>query len=177
MDYQFEHQIDVMYTEQEIEHRIGELAKKISLDYQGKTIHMICVLKGGVFFMNELAKRITVPVTLDFMCVSSYGSGTKSSGNLIMKKDLDEPIEGRDVLVVEDIIDSGRTLSNLLALLKERNPASLKLCTLMDKPDRREVEVPIDYNVFTIPDEFVVGFGLDYDQKYRNLPFIGIVRL
>ena len=177
MDYQFEHQIDVMYTEQEIEHRIGELAKKISSDYQGKTIHMICVLKGGVFFMNELAKRITVPVTLDFMCVSSYGSGTKSSGNLIMKKDLDEPIEGRDVLVVEDIIDSGRTLSNLLALLKERNPASLKLCTLMDKPDRREVEVPIDYNVFTIPDEFVVGFGLDYDQKYRNLPFIGIVRL
>ena len=177
MDYQFEHQIDVMYTEQEIEQRIGELAKKISSDYQGKTIHMICVLKGGVFFMNELAKRITVPVTLDFMCVSSYGSGTKSSGNLIMKKDLDEPIEGRDVLVVEDIIDSGRTLSNLLALLKERNPASLKLCTLMDKPDRREVEVPIDYNVFTIPDEFVVGFGLDYDQKYRNLPFIGIVRL
>ena len=127
--------------------------------------------------MNELAKRITVPVTLDFMCVSSYGSGTKSSGNLIMKKDLDEPIEGRDVLLVEDIIDSGRTLSNLLALLKERNPASLKLCTLMDKPDRRDVEVPIDYNVFTIPDEFVVGFGLDYDQKYRNLPFIGIVRL
>ncbi|MGN0514483.1 MAG: hypoxanthine phosphoribosyltransferase [Lachnospiraceae bacterium] len=177
MDYQFEHQIDVMYTEQEIEQRIGELAKKISSDYQGKTIHMICVLKGGVFFMNDLAKRITVPVTLDFMCVSSYGSGTKSSGNLIMKKDLDEPIEGRDVLVVEDIIDSGRTLSNLLALLKERNPASLKLCTLMDKPDRREVEVPIDYNVFTIPDEFVVGFGLDYDQKYRNLPFIGIVRL
>lgn len=127
--------------------------------------------------MTELAKRITVPVSMDFMCVSSYGSQTKSSGNLIMKKDLDEPVEGRDVLVVEDIIDSGRTLSNLLELLKERNAASIRLCTLLNKPERRVVDVEIDYNGFTIPDEFVVGFGLDYDQRYRNLPFIGIVRL
>ncbi len=127
--------------------------------------------------MTELAKRITVPVSMDFMCVSSYGSQTKSSGNLIMKKDLDESVEGRDVLVVEDIIDSGRTLSNLLELLKERNAASIRLCTLLNKPERRVVDVEIDYNGFTIPDEFVVGFGLDYDQRYRNLPFIGIVRL
>ena len=115
--------------------------------------------------MTELAKRITVPVSMDFMCVSSYGSQTKSSGNLIMKKDLDESVEGRDVLVVEDIIDSGRTLSNLLELLKERNAASIRLCTLLNKPERRVVDVEIDYNGFTIPDEFVVGFGLDYDQE------------
>lgn len=127
--------------------------------------------------MTELAKRITVPVSMDFMCVSSYGSQTKSSGSLIMKKDLDEPVEGRDVLVVEDIIDSGRTLSNLMELLKERNAASIRLCTLLNKPERRVVDIDIDYNGFTIPDEFVVGFGLDYDQRYRNLPFIGIVRL
>lgn len=177
MEYKTEHPIDVMYTEEEVEARIIELGRQISKDYEGKSVHMICVLKGGVFFMTELAKRITVPVSMDFMCVSSYGSATKSSGNVIMKKDLDESIEGKDVLVVEDIIDSGRTLSNLLELLKERKPASLKLCTLLDKPDRRVVQVDIDYNGFTIPDEFVVGYGLDYDQKYRNLPYIGIVRL
>lgn len=177
MEYKTEHLIDVMYTEEEVEARIIELGRQISKDYEGKSVHMICVLKGGVFFMTELAKRITVPVSMDFMCVSSYGSATKSSGNVIMKKDLDESIEGKDVLVVEDIIDSGRTLSNLLELLKERKPASLKLCTLLDKPDRRVAQVDIDYNGFTIPDEFVVGYGLDYDQKYRNLPYIGIVRL
>ncbi|MDD6570817.1 MAG: hypoxanthine phosphoribosyltransferase [Thermoflexaceae bacterium] len=177
MEYKTEHPIDVMYTEEEVEARIIELGRQISKDYEGKSVHMICVLKGGVFFMTELAKRITVPVSMDFMCVSSYGSATKSSGNVIMKKDLDESIEGKDVLVVGDIIDSGRTLSNLLELLKERKPASLKLCTLLDKPDRRVVQVDIDYNGFTIPDEFVVGYGLDYDQKYRNLPYIGIVRL
>lgn len=177
MEYKTEHHIDVMYTEEEIARRINELGAQISRDYEGKTVHMICVLKGGVFFMTELAKRISVPVSMDFMCVSSYGSATKSSGNVIMKKDLDESVEGKDVLVVEDIIDSGRTLSNLLELLKERKPASLKLCTLLNKPDRRVVDVDIDYNGYTIPDEFVVGYGLDYDQKYRNLPYIGIVRL
>lgn len=177
MEYRTEHPIDVLYTEEEIAARINVMGRQISNDYEGKSIHMICVLKGGVFFMTELAKRITVPVSMDFMCVSSYGNATKSSGNIIMKKDLDESVEGRDVLVVEDIIDSGRTLSNLLELLKERRPASLKLCTLLDKPDRRVVDVDIDYNGFTIPDEFVVGYGLDYDQKYRNLPYIGIVRL
>lgn len=177
MKYETEHQIDVMYTEEEVNRKISELAGQISRDYQGKSIHMVCVLKGGAFFMTELAKRITVPVSLDFMCVSSYGSATKSSGSLVMKKDLDEPVEGKDVLVVEDIIDSGRTLSNLLELLKERGVASLKLCTLLNKPDRRVVDVDIDYNGFTIPDAFVVGYGLDYDQRYRNLPYIGIVRL
>lgn len=177
MKYETEHQIDVMYTEEEVNQRICEMGQQISRDYAGKSIHLICVLKGGVYFMTELAKRITVPVSMDFMCVSSYGSETRSSGNLIMKKDLDEPVEGRDVLVVEDIIDSGRTLSNLLELLKERKAASLKLCTLLNKPDRRVVDVEIDYNGFTIPDEFVVGYGLDYDQRYRNLPYIGIVRL
>lgn len=177
MKYETEHQIDVMYTEEEVNHKISELAEQINRDYRGKSIHMVCVLKGGAFFMTELAKRITVPVSLDFMCVSSYGSATKSSGNLIMKKDLDESVEGKDVLVVEDIIDSGRTLSNLLELLKERGAASLRLCTLLNKPDRRVVDVDIDYNGFTIPDAFVVGYGLDYDQRYRNLPYIGIVRL
>lgn len=177
MKYKTQHQIDVMYSEAEVEAKITEMGAQISKDYEGKNIHMICVLKGGAFFMTELAKRITVPVSLDFMCVSSYGNETKSSGNLIIKKDLDEDVEGKDVLVVEDIIDSGRTLSNLLELLKERNPKSLKLCTLLDKPERRVVDVDIDYNGFSIPDEFVVGYGLDYAQNYRNLPFIGIVRL
>lgn len=177
MTYNTEDHIDVMYSEEEVVSKIKEMAAQISKDYEGKQIHMICVLRGGVFFMTELAKNITVPVSFDFMCVSSYGNATKSSENLVIKKDLDESIEGKDVLVVEDIIDSGRTLSNLLELLKERKPVSLKLCTLLDKPDRRVVDVDIDYNGFTIPDVFVVGYGLDYAQKYRNLPFIGKVRL
>ncbi len=177
MEYQVEDRIEVLFQEEELNARIRELGQQISKDYEGKKIHMICVLKGGVFFMTELAKRITVPVSMDFMAVSSYGNGTRSSGNLVIKKDLDEDIAGKDVLVVEDIIDSGRTLSNLLELLKERGAASIRLCTLLDKPDRREVEVPIDYNGMVIPDLFVVGYGLDYAQKYRNLPYIGVVKL
>lgn len=170
--------IRVMYSEEEVDKRIRELAEKISKRYEGKKLHMICVLKGGVFFMCELAKRITVPVTMDFMSVSSYGSGTKSSGIVRIVKDLDQPIEGRDVLVVEDIIDSGRTLSYLMKILKERKPASLCLCTLLDKPERREVEdVNVDYTGFEVPDEFVVGYGLDYDQMYRNLPYVGVVEV
>ena len=125
--------------------------------------------------MCELAQRITVPVSLDFMSVSSYGSDTKSSGVVKIVKDLDEPLKGRDVLVVEDIVDSGRTLSYLLEILQERGPASLRLCTLLDKPDRRVIDVKVDYTGFQIPDEFVVGYGLDYDQMYRNLPYIGVV--
>ena len=125
--------------------------------------------------MCELAKRITVPVSLDFMSVTSYGNETKSSGVVRIVKDLDEPIMGKDVIVIEDIVDSGRTLSYMLDLLKERKPASIRLCTLLDKPDRRVVEVPVDYTGFQIPDEFVVGYGLDYAQKYRNLPYVGIV--
>ncbi|MCR5594550.1 MAG: hypoxanthine phosphoribosyltransferase [Lachnospiraceae bacterium] len=168
--------VEIMLTEEEVDNRIREIGEQISRDYQGKTVHLICVLKGGSFFMTELAKRITVPVSLDFMSVSSYGGSTKSSGVVRIVKDLDEPLEGKDVLVVEDIVDSGRTLSYLLDMLRDRGPASVKLCTLLDKPERRVVEVNVDYTGFQIPDEFVVGYGLDYDQRYRNLPYIGVVR-
>ena len=169
--------IKVLISEEEVDARIRELGEKISKEYEGKQIHLICVLKGGVFFMCELAKRITVPVSMDFMCVGSYGDGTKSSGVVRLAKDLDESIENKEVLIVEDIIDSGRTLSYLLQNLKTRNPKSLKLCTLLDKPDRRVCDVKVDYVGFEIPDEFVVGFGLDLDQQYRNLPYIGCVEL
>lgn len=167
--------IKVMISEEDVDKRIQELGKQISEAYAGKQMHLICVLKGGVFFMCELAKRITVPVSMDFMSVSSYGDGTSSSGVVKIAKDLDEPLEGKDVLVVEDIIDSGRTLSYLIEILKKRNPASIRLCTLLDKPERRVTDVKVDYVGFNIPDEFVVGYGLDYAQKYRNLPFIGVV--
>lgn len=167
--------ISVMIDEKKVDQRIEEIGKEISKAYEGKCVHMICVLKGSVFFACELAKRITVPVSLDFMSVSSYGNDTKSSGVVKIVKDLDEPLEGKDVLIVEDIIDSGRTLSYLIEILKKRNPASLQLCTLLDKPDRRVKEVKVDYTCFEIPDEFVVGYGLDYAQKYRNLPYIGVV--
>lgn len=167
--------INVLLSEEEVDARIKAIGEQISKDYEGKQIHLICVLKGGTFFMCELAKRITVPVSMDFMAVSSYGSDTKSSGVVKIVKDLDEAIQGKDVLVVEDIVDSGRTLSYLLEMLRDRKPASMKLCTLLDKPDRRVIDVPVDYTGFQIPDEFVVGYGLDYDQRYRNLPYIGIV--
>lgn len=169
--------ISVLISEEEVNKRIREIGEAISKEYAGKEIHMICVLKGGVFFMCELAKRISVPVTMDFMSVSSYGSATKSSGVIRIVKDLDEAITGKDVLVVEDIVDSGNTLSYLLELLQQRGPKSLKLCTLLDKPDRRVKDVTVDYTGFQIPDEFVVGYGLDYAQKYRNLPYIGVVEL
>lgn len=168
--------IDVMIPEEDVSKRIEEMGRQISRDYEGKQIHMICVLKGGVFFMCELAKRVSIPVSLDFMSVSSYGDGTSSSGVVRIAKDLDESLEGKDVLVVEDIIDSGRTLYYLLDILAKRRPASMKLCTLLDKPDRRVRDVKVDYVGFEIPDEFVVGYGLDYAQRYRNLPYIGIVR-
>ena len=167
--------VRIFLQEQEVDARIAEVAKQISEDYKGKEVHLICVLKGSVFFMCELAKRITVPVTMDFMSVSSYGNDTKSSGVVKIVKDLDEPLDGKNVLIVEDIIDSGRTLSYLMEILGRRNPASLRLCTLLDKPERRVTEVSVDYTCFNIPDEFVVGYGLDYAQKYRNFPFIGIV--
>ena len=167
--------VEVLISEADVDRKIEEIGKKITEDYAGKSVHVICVLKGGAFFMCELAKRIEVPVSMDFMAVSSYGSGTESSGSIKMIKDLDESIEGKDVLIVEDIVDSGRTLSKLIELLKTRKPASMKVCTLLDKPDRRVVDVKVDYTCFNIPDEFVVGYGLDYDQKYRNLPYIGVV--
>lgn len=167
--------VKVLLSEEEVDDRIQAIGEQISRDYAGKQVHLICVLKGGSFFLCELAKRITVPVSLDFMSVSSYGSETKSSGVVKIIKDLDEPIKGKDVLVIEDIVDSGRTLSYLMEMLKDRGPASLKLCTLLDKPDRRVIDVPVDYTGFEIPDEFVVGYGLDYDQRYRNLPYIGVI--
>ena len=169
--------IKVLISEEEVDARIRELGEKISKEYEGKQIHLICVLKGGVFFMCELAKRITVPVSMDFMCVGSYGDGTKSSGVVRLAKDLDESIENKEVLIVEDIIDSGNTLYYLMDVLRQRKPASLRLCTLLDKPDLRVKDVHVDWTGFEIPDEFVVGYGLDYAQKYRNLPYIGVVEV
>ena len=169
--------IRVLLTEEAVDARIREIGEQISRDYEGRQVHLVCVLKGGSFFMCELAKRITVPVSMDFMSVSSYGSATKSSGVVKIVKDLDEPLRGKDVIVIEDIVDSGRTLSYLIELLRDRQPASVSLCTLLDKPDRRVVDVDVDYTGFQIPDEFVVGYGMDYDQKYRNLPYIGVVEL
>lgn len=166
-----------LLSEEAVDQRIREIGEQISKDYEGKSVHLICVLKGGVFFTCELAKRISVPVSMDFMSVSSYGDDTSSSGVVRIVKDLDETIEGKDVLIVEDIIDSGRTLSHLLEILKQRKPKSMHLCTLLDKPERRVKDVKVDYVCFNIPDEFVVGYGLDYAQKYRNLPYIGVVEL
>lgn len=168
--------IRVLLDEEKVDRRIREVAAQINRDYEGKQVHLICILKGGVFFTCELAKHLTVPVSMDFMSVSSYGSGTESSGIVRIVKDLDESITGKNVLIVEDIIDSGRTLAYLIEILKQRNPESIRLCTLLDKPERRvKKQVKVDYTCFTIPDEFVVGFGLDYDQKYRNFPYIGVV--
>ena len=164
-----------MLTEEEVDKRIKEIGEQISKDFAGKAVHLVCVLKGGSFFMCELAKRITVPVSFDFMSVSSYGSETKSSGVVKIVKDLDEALEGKEVIIVEDIVDSGRTLSYLLEILQSRGPKSLSICTLLDKPERRVADVKVNYTGFEIPDEFVVGYGLDYDQKYRNLPYIGVV--
>lgn len=172
-----EDKIRVLLTEEEVDEKIKALGKKISEDYAGQSVHLVCVLKGGVFFMCELAKRISVPVSMDFMSVSSYGNGTTSSGAVRIVKDLDEPLEGKNVLIVEDIIDSGNTLHYLVEILYKRKPESIRICTLLDKPDRRVADVKVDYVGFNIPDEFVVGYGLDYAQKYRNLPYIGVVEL
>jgi len=169
--------IKVLLTEEEVDAKIQQLGDQISKDYAGKQVHLVCVLKGGSFFLCELAKRITIPVSLDFMSVSSYGGGTESTGIVKIVKDLDDAIEGKEVLIVEDIVDSGRTLSYLKEMLMKRKPESVAVCTLLDKPDRRVVDVPVEYTGFVIPDEFVVGYGLDYDQRYRNLPYIGVVQL
>ena len=176
MDFSKEYNISVQITEEQLNKRIAEIGAEITDKYKGQSVYLICILKGSLFFTAELAKRIELPMTIDFMSVSSYGSGTESSGVVNIKKDLDCSIEGENVIVVEDIIDSGNTLSRLIKVLKQRNPKSLTVCTLLDKPDRRVVDdVEVDYTGFVIPDKFVVGFGLDYDQRFRNLPYIGVV--
>ena len=169
--------ISVLIPEEEIRKRIAEVGAQLSRDYEGEEVLMICILRGGVFFACELAKHLTVPVSMDFMCVSSYGSGTVSSGRVKIIKDLDENIEGKHVLIAEDIVDSGNTLSTLIKILQVRKPASIRLCTLLDKPERRVVDIKADYSCFEIPDKFVVGYGLDYNQHYRNLPYVGVVEL
>lgn len=164
--------LEVLISEESLMEKIKEMGAQISKDYAGKQVHLICVLKGGVMFMTDLAKYITVPVTMDFMAVSSYGDETVSSGVVKIVKDLDDGINGKDVIIIEDIIDSGRTLHYLYQLLLERNPNSLRICTLLDKPERRVIDVAIAYTGFVIPDEFVLGYGLDYQQRYRNIPYI-----
>lgn len=167
--------IRVLIPEDEVDKKIKEIADAISAQFAGEAVHLICILKGSAFFVCELAKRITVPVTIDFMQVSSYGAATKSSGVVKFSKDLDEPLQGKNAIIVEDIIDSGRTLSHLVKVLEQRHPKTLTICTLLDKPDRRVMDVDVQYTGFKIPDEFVVGYGLDYDQRYRNLPYIGVL--
>ena len=167
---------EVLFSEEQLKNRVREIAQQITADYQGKEIMLISVLRGSFVFMADLCRAIDLPCTLDFMAVSSYGKGTKSSGQVQITKDLSEDITGRHIIVVEDILDSGNTLSYLLKILEHRHPASIRLCTLLDKPDRRVKPVEVHYSGFTIPDAFVVGYGLDYAEKYRNLPYIGILK-
>ena len=167
--------ITTMYTEEEVDKRIAELGAQISSEYAGREITMVCILKGAAAFACELAKRISVPVEMEYMRCSSYGNETESSGVVKIDLDLDHPIRDKNILVVEDIIDTGRTMHYLLEILRDRGPAEVKLCALLDKPDRRVADVSIDYTGFIIPDKFIVGYGLDYAQKYRNLPYIGVI--
>lgn len=166
----------VLITEQELAQRVGELGVQISQDFAGSNLFLISVLKGSVVFMADLMRRITIPHSIDFMATSSYGATTQSSGVVQILKDLEESIEGRSVLIVEDIIDSGHTLAYLRRLILARNPASLRICALLDKKERRESDVPVDYVGFAIPNEFVVGYGLDFNERYRNLPFVGVLK-
>ena len=167
---------EVLFSEEQLKNRVQEIAQQITADYQGKEIMLISVLRGSFVFMADLCRAIDLPCTVDFMAVSSYGKGTKSSGQVQITKDLSEDITDRHIIVVEDILDSGNTLSYLLKILENRHPASIRLCTLLDKPDRRVKPVEVHYSGFTIPDAFVVGYGLDYAEKYRNLPYIGILK-
>jgi len=166
----------VLLTEEQIQKRVAELGMQISADYSGKELHLIGVLRGAVMFMADLMRHITVPCSCDFIAIASYGMDTKSSGVVRILKDLDESIQGRHVLIVEDIVDTGLTLNYILNLIRSRNPASVRVCALLDKPERRIVPVEIHYLGFTIPNMFVVGYGLDFAQKYRNLPYIGVLR-
>lgn len=167
---------EVLFTERQIAVIVERIGKEISRDYKGKNLLLVSVLKGSVVFMADLMRSIDIPTRIDFMAVSSYGSGTRSSGVVKINMDLALPLEGYDILLVEDILDSGKTLSYLMELLQSRNPKSLRICTLFDKPERREAPVQASYVGAEIPDEFIVGYGLDYDEKYRNLPFVGILK-
>lgn len=176
MDYSKKHNISVHLTEEQLNERIAQMGAEITKKFAGESVYLVCILKGSIFFTTELAKRIELPMTIDFMSVSSYGAETRSSGVVNIKKDLEQSIEGENVIIVEDIVDSGNTLSRLVSLFKSRNPKTLTICTLLDKSDRRVVhDLKVDYTGFVIPDKFVVGYGLDYDQRYRNLPYIGFV--
>ena len=166
----------VLYSEEELEAKCAELGAQISKDYEGKNLLLVSVLKGAVVFMNDLMRHITVPCSIDFMVVSSYGSGVKTSGVVKIVKDLDADLAGKDLLIVEDILDTGMTLHYLKQLLQDRNPNSIRIATLLDKPERRRAAVRADYVGYQVPDEFVVGYGLDYDEKYRNLPYVGILK-
>lgn len=167
---------EILIGEEQIQRRIGELGARICSDFAGEQILIIAVLKGALLFLADLIRHIDLPLAIDFLAVSSYGAGTESSGVVRILKDLDEPIEGRNVIIVEDIVDSGRTLDYLLRMLRQRNPATLHVCTLLDKVERREIDVPIDYVGFEVPDAFVVGYGLDFAEHYRQLPFIGVLK-
>jgi len=167
---------EILLSEEQIKARVREIGEQITRDYAGKNLLMVSVLKGSVIVMADLMRAIDLPMQIDFMCVSSYGSGTETKGSVKILKDLDVDIKGRDLLIVEDILDSGVTLSNLIAMLKQREPASVEICTLFSKPERRKVEVATKYCGFTIPDAFIVGYGLDYAEKYRNLPYVGVLK-
>lgn len=166
----------ILITEEEIQKRVKEMGEQISKDYAGKHLLMICILKGAIMFFSDLARYISIPLAMDFMAVSSYGKSTRSSGEVRILKDLSVPAEGLDILIIEDILDSGNTLNYIKNILEDRKPASLKICTLLDKPERREQPIEVDYKGFEIPDEFVIGYGLDFGEKYRNLPFIGVLK-
>lgn len=169
--------IEILITEEELNKRIIEIAEDITKDFGNEDLILVCVLKGGVMFMTDVAKKLKQKVEFEFIDVSSYGNETISSGKITLNKDIESSIEGKNIILLEDIVDTGRTLNYLIEYLKEKNPATLKICTLLDKPSRRVVDINADYIGFTIPDSFIVGYGLDYAQKYRNLPYIGILHL
>ncbi len=166
----------VFYNETEIQRVVTQIGRQITADYQDKDLLLVSILKGSVMFMTDLMRQVNLPCAIDFMAVSSYGSGTKTTGVVQILKDLSHPIEGKDVLIIEDILDSGMTLDYVMHMLRARNPRSLRICTLFDKPSRRQADIHADYVGFEVPDEFIVGYGLDYDEKYRNLPFIGVLK-
>ena len=176
MDYSKKHEISVYLTEEQLNQRIAEIGAQITERFKGESVYLVCILKGSIFFTTELAKRIALPMTIDFISASSYGAQTHSSGVVNIKKDLEQSIEGENVIVVEDIVDSGNTLSRLMQLFESRNPKTLTICTLLDKPERRKVDIFPDYVGAVVPDKFIVGYGLDYAEKYRNLPYIGVLK-